>query len=79
MGHSSPNRLTAIDDQVMADHVVGGLAGQVHDGGLQVGDLRQPTCRDLGEPLCHQWLQILGLLQKANQSSLADPGDDSTE
>ena len=39
----SPERLAALDDQVVPDHVVGRLARQVHDGGLQVGDLAQLT------------------------------------
>ena len=55
---SSPQALPALDHEVVADHVVRGVRGEVDDGRLEIRDLRQPAARDLAEPCISELVQI---------------------
>ena len=59
---ASPERVAAVQDQVVAHHVGAGVAGQVDHSRLQVAQIAQPPGWDLVQPCLHQRLQVFGLL-----------------
>lgn len=61
----SPQRVPAVQDQVVAGHVGGRVGRQQHGGRLQVRHLRQARRRDLRQPLLGQRAQRLRLLPKS--------------
>ena len=60
---SSPQRVAAVQHQVVPGHVGGRIRRQQHDRRLQVGDLRQAPGRDLRQPLLAQRPQRIRLLR----------------
>ena len=59
-GRPLPQALAALDDQIMARHVIRGFGGQIDDGSLQVGHPSQPPGGDVRQPAPHQRPQVLG-------------------
>ena len=62
---SSPERVAAVQNQIVSNHVAGRVAGQKHHSCLQVSQLCQPRGGDLSKPRLHQRLQVLGFLRSS--------------